>query len=249
MRVLIVDDEASARTKIKRFLAAHPDCALVGEAETGPEAVHAIASCRPDLVFLDINLPELDGFEALAAVEPGRRPHVVFSTAYDARAVEAFDVNAVDYLLKPYDRGRFDSALDRARRRITGGGQERDEVMRVLEGLVAAKRYPKQLLVQDGSSIKVVDPEQIEYVSSSGNYATLHCKGKTYLMRASLASLAETLDPAAFSRVHRQTIVNTGAIVSIEPYGKGDMIIELRSGAQIKLSRRYKASLLEGLGR
>ena len=247
MRVLIVDDEAGARAKVRRFLAAHDDCLLLGEAEDGRRATDLIRTLQPDLVFLDINMPERDGFEALAALDTGPRPHVVFTTAYDDRAVQAFEVQAVDYLLKPFDRARFDQALARVRARHAAGTTPDAALLRMLTGLGQAPRYSAKLVVQDGSTFTVVAVDTVEYVRAAGNYATLHCPGKQHLMRVSLNALTDKLDPRRFCRVHRGTIVCLAAVTAVTPFAKGDMVIDLRSGASVKLSRRYRDAFFQAL--
>ena len=250
MRILVADDESGARAKVKRFLLAHRDVEMVGEAEHGRQALELICELDPDLVFLDINMPGLDGFEVLQALDEARHPLVIFATAYSDRALRAFEFHAVDYLLKPFDRKRFAGALERARTRLDGRErvQANERVMRALADLVTAPRYPEQLLVADGNKIKVVACKDIDYIESAANYAVLHAKTGQSIMRGTLASLAGKLDPAKFCRIHRQFIVRLGAIAEIQPYNKGDMLLRLHNGSQLKLSRRYKEALFRLMG-
>jgi two-component system LytT family response regulator len=248
IRILIVDDEANARSKVKRFLSAHEDCECVGEAADGRRAASQIAALQPDLVFLDINMPECDGFEALALLPDGARPHVIFATAYDDRAVQAFEVQALDYLLKPFDRTRFDAALDRARQRIHQHREEENPSQHIFEQLrtlLPERQYPKQLLVQDGGNIQVVALKNVEYVESAANYVILHCSKRQHMMRTTLVQLEKQLDPKAFCRVHRQYLVRVEAIRELTPWAKGDMQIRLSSGTTIKLSRNYRDQLMQ----
>lgn len=247
MRVLIVDDEQGARAKVKRFLAAHADCELVGEAENGYAAVKLIAQLQPDLVFLDINMPECDGFDALAMLPTEQRPHVIFATAYDDRAVQAFEVQALDYLLKPFDRQRFDAALERTRKHVSGQGMTSD-VFAQLRSLLPGRAYPQQLLVQDGGSMLVVQLESVDFVESAANYVVLHVGKKQHIMRTTLSKLEAQLNPKLFCRVHRQYIVRLGAIREVVPWAKGDMQVVLTSDTQVKLSRRFKEQFLAAFG-
>jgi len=250
MRILIADDERGARAKVKRFLAAHADCELIGEAENGHQAVEMVFGQRPDLIFLDINMPGHDGFEVLQALDEAKRPLVIFATAYSDRAVRAFEVNAVDYLLKPFDRKRFDQALARVRLRFESGERAlaSERVMRGLTSLTEPRQFPAQLLVADGQKITVLACEDIEYVESAANYAVLHTRKGQFVMRETLAALVAKLDPALFCRIHRQFIVRVAAITEIQAFSKGDMILILKNGAKLKLSRRYREDLYRLMG-
>ena len=245
MRILIADDESAARAKIRRFLEAWPEHDLAGEAANGTETVAQILAERPDLVFLDINMPGFDGFEVLDQIPADRIPRIIFATAYDDRAVRAFEVDAVDYLLKPFDRNRFNQALNRAVNRMTqeedpGGGKQ---FASVIERLGAGSGFPSRLVVQNGKRLEVVVVANIEWIESAGNYVILHKASGEHLMRTTLAALEEKLDPRIFCRVHRQSIVNTHRISGLQPWTKGDMVIQLQGGAKVKLSRRYREEL------
>lgn len=244
MRILIADDEAGARRKVVRFLAAHKDCECVGEAENGRIAAARIKALQPDLVFLDINMPHLDGFEVLADLPDGCRPLVVFATAYSDRAIQAFDVSAVDYLLKPFDRQRFDNALKKARQRLPDRESDYGRVMKVLANLSGQPKYSDQILVQGETGAKVIAVKTIEYIESAGNYAVLHIQNQRHIMRYSLRRLEDMLDPKRFCRIHRQYLVRVAAIAEIQPYHKGDMVVVLNTGQTLKMSRRYKDMLM-----
>jgi len=247
MRVLIADDEEGARTKIKRFLAFHSDSTCIGEACDGLQAREQILSCSPDLIFLDISMPRLDGFQVLAAIPTDQRPQVIFATAFSERAVQAFEVSALDYLLKPFDRKRFDAALERARKRFQFPEQRLslEQLIKALNGFGRGSLYPKQLLVPDEGMTHVVACSAISHIESAGNYALLHTKDKNHILRKTLGALETELDPQMFCRVHRQFLVRLEEIATLEPYYKGDMMLVLKNGCRIKLSRRYKDLLFQ----
>lgn len=247
MRVLIADDEEGARAKIKRFLSHHPDCVLVGEAGDGWDARDQILALSPDLIFLDISMPRLDGFQVLSEIPSAQRPQVVFATAFSDRAVQAFEVAALDYLLKPFDRKRFDAALQRAHKRFESPESKTsiDQILQVLKGYPAKISHPKQLLVHDEGITHVVACHTISHIESAGNYTLLHTPDKKHILRKTLAALETELDPNLFCRVHRQFLVRLEEIATLEPYYKGDMMLVLKNGTRIKLSRRYKDALFQ----
>lgn len=242
LRVVVADDEAPARRKLLRLLRDHDDVEVVAEAATGAEALRAIAAQRPDVVFLDVHMPELDGVavaEALAAA--GRPPRIVFVTAFDRHAVRAFELGALDYLLKPYDRERFETALERARATLAapppGGGELAALLARLREG----ERYPKRLLIpHDGRSF-YLPVREIVRLEADGNNVAVHARRATYTLRGTLESLAERLDPEQFARVHRSHVVNIDEIAEVHPWFHGDQKIVLRDGSEIAWSRRYAA--------
>lgn len=242
MRVAIADDEAPARRKLARFLRDHADVELVGEASTGAEAVRLIAAERPDLVFLDIQMPELDGVavaEALAAA--GNPPRIVFVTAFDRHAVRAFELGALDYLLKPYDRERFENALERARAALPAPPGGAGDLAELLARLRAGERYPKRLLIpHDGRSF-YLPVREIVRLEAAGNDVTIHTRRGDYSLRATLESFEERLDPAQFARVHRSHVVNIDDIAEIHPWFHGDQKLVMRDGSEIAWSRRYAA--------
>jgi two-component system LytT family response regulator len=242
LRVLVADDEAPARRKLARFLGEHGDVELVGEATSGLEAVDLIAATTPSVVFLDVHMPDLDGIGVVEAL--GREayaPAIVFVTAYDRYAVKAFEFCAVDYLLKPYDRERFERALARARESL-GSPVPLDR--RLVEMVAQARneeRYARRLLVpRDGSSI-FVSIRDVVRLESDGNNVIVHARTGTYEMRATLESLEARLDPEVFARVHRSHLVNIDEIAEIHPWFHGDYKLRLRDGSEIAWSRRYAA--------
>jgi two-component system LytT family response regulator len=250
VRVLIADDEPPARAKVRRFLAADPEVEVVGEAGSGPEAVDAIHRLRPDLVFLDIQMPGADGFGVLAALRPGTLPHVVFVTAYDEYALRAFDVHAVDYLLKPFDADRFRTALARAKERVRARPPADDLEQRIRRALADARpaAYLDRVLVRTGSRAVFLRTDEVDWLEAEENYVRLHAGAESYLVRGTLAGLEERLDPAKFIRVHRSHIVNLGSIRELHPWSHGDWMIVLRDGRELMLSRRYRDRIPELAG-
>jgi len=243
IRVAIVDDEELARAYLRELLAAHEDVEVVADCTNGFEAVKAILERKPDLVFLDVQMPKLDGFEALELAGPG--PAVVFVTAYDQYALRAFDVHAVDYLLKPFNAARFDAALERARRRIGAPAPAPAE-------LAAAARPPGQFLervvVRDGSKVDIIPCDQLDYIEAQDDYVLLHAQGKRRLKQQTIAALEAALDPSRFVRIHRSYIVNLERIAGIEPYSKDSRVALLSGGGRLPVSRAGYARLKALLG-
>ena len=231
MRVLIVDDEHLARALLREFLGAHPDVDIVGECANGFEAVKAIGELDPDLVFLDIQMPKLDGFEVVELA--GARPHYIFATAYDGFALRAFEVHAIDYLLKPFSRERLAQALAHARSRRTPPAQ--------LQAVVAeaAQRhgYLERVLIKDGSRVHVIPASTIDYVEAQDDYVQVTSAGKAWLKHQRMAELEAQLDPQVFVRIHRSYIVNVGAIARIEPASKDNYCAVLKDGVKLPISR------------
>lgn len=244
VRTLIVDDEPPARAKLRRFLAADAGVEVVGEAGSGPEAVERITELAPDLVFLDVQMPGLDGFGVLERLgqEGGRLPHVVFVTAYDEYAVRAFEVHAVDYLLKPFSPDRFAQALERAKERASG--RRGDDLDRRLRQVLSEVRPPppplERLLVPAGEKQIVLEVERIDWLEAEQNYVRLHVGTSSYLIRGTLAGLEARLDPRRFIRIHRSRIINAGRVREIHPWSHGDQLVVLQDGTELLLSRRYR---------
>ena len=244
-RVLIVDDEPIARRHLRVYIEREDDLEIVGEASSGAEAVTEIRQRQPDLVFLDVQMPGLDGFGVIEHLLPGKLPAIVFVTAYDEYAVRAFRVEALDYLLKPFDDVRFAETLERARRHLRRPGLE--ALTERLEGLVRhtsnRQRPLERLAVKVRGESIVVKTDTIDWIEAQANYARLHCGGKSYLLRRSLTSLEEALDPFQFARIHRAAIVNADRIRRLVPWSHGDMRITLVDGTELSLSRRYRDRL------
>jgi two-component system LytT family response regulator len=247
LRVLVVDDEPPARRKLAAHLQKEPGVELVGEARDGLEAVSAIQELGPDLVFLDVQMPGLDGFEVIEAVGIERMPPVVFVTAYDEFAVKAFEVQAVDYLLKPFDQARFKKAFARGARRAHGKPAGDGELLlRVLEAVRPAARL-ERLVVRDQGRLLLVPIREVQRLSAEGNYVRVHAAGKTHLVRETLARLEARLDAARFVRIHRSEIVALDAIQELQPFFHGDYVVVLRNGERLRLSRRYQERVLKEL--
>ena len=249
LRVLIVDDEAPARALLREYLGAHADLEVAGECANGFEAVKAITEAKPDLVFLDVQMPKLDGFEVLELLDDP--PAVVFSTAYDEFALKAFEVHAVDYLLKPYGRERLAEALARVRERLATAAREGAPATPARSGgkLSAAARPPGQfverLLVRDGAKVHVIPVERLDYLEAQDDYVAIHAEGGTRLKHEALADLAEGLDPARFVRTHRSYVVNVERIERLELYAKDSRVAILKGGRQLPVSRAGYARLRE----
>ncbi len=251
VRALIVDDEPPAREILRRLLAADSEVELLGECGDGAEAVEAIRRLRPDVVFLDVQMPGMDGFGVLDELAAGELPLVVFVTAYDAYALRAFEVHALDYLLKPFDDERFDDALVRIKRTLHR--REVDAVSRRLVALLeerggAATSPPQRLMVRSGGRVVYLRPEEIDWIEAADYYVRLHVGGSRHLLRDSLSALEERLDPRRFARVHRSAIVNLERVRELHPGVGGSAVLVLDDGTRLPLSRRQKARFAELLG-
>jgi two-component system LytT family response regulator len=242
LRVLIADDEAPARRKLVRFLGEHDDVEVVAEASNGVDAVDFIVQTQPDVVFLDVQMPDLDGIgvaEALLAQESP--PRVVFATAFDAYAVKAFELSALDYLLKPYDRARFERTLERARQAVERPAAVRDDLAALLREIRHDERYARRVLVSADGRSSFVPVSEIVRIEADGNNATLYTRRGTFTLRATMDSLESRLDPEKFARVHRSHLVNIDEIAEINAWFHGDYKLRLRDGCELTWSRRYAA--------
>ncbi|HEX3477046.1 MAG TPA: LytTR family DNA-binding domain-containing protein [Kofleriaceae bacterium] len=245
MRALVVDDEAPARAKLVRLLRDDGRFALAGEADDGIAAVAQIEALRPDLLLLDIQMPGLTGFEVLRAVGAAACPKVIFSTAHDDHALEAFNAHAVDYLLKPYDAGRFRIALDKACAQLRTGGSE----VAVLEALLARYpgargRYLERLIVKRDDGWIPVPLDRVRRLSAEGKHVRVHTDGGPHLIRDSLVELEPRLDPARFVRVHRGEIIQLHAVVRFDALSHGDAVAELDDGSSVIVSRTHRDTFL-----
>lgn len=241
MRVVLADDEPLARERLRTLLAVRSDCTLAGECADGAEAVAVIAAERPDLVLLDVQMPELDGFEVLEALPPDVHPGIVFVTAYDEYAVRAFDVSAVDYLLKPVEPARFTAALDRAAARR--GPAAAPDFSALLAEVRALRGPARRFVVRDGHRIRFIAADDVDWIDAAGNYVRLHVAGGSHLLRDTMKSVEARLDPERFVRVHRSAIVNLERVVSMEPYFHGEYVLTLRDGTRLNSSRSQGARL------
>lgn len=248
IRTMIVDDEDLARQVLREFLSAHPEIEIVAECANGFEAVKAAAELKPDLVFLDIQMPKLDGFEVLELIGPGVA--IIFVTAYDTFAIRAFEVHAVDYLLKPIGAQRFEAALERAKERFSG---KLPPAPLPAMDLAAAARPPQHYLdripVREGSSVFILPVAKLDYAEAQDDYVALASQGKKHLKQQTISSLEAALDPSRFLRIHRSYIVNLERVARIEPYGKDSFVAVLSTGAQLPVSRAGHARLRAFLDR
>jgi len=243
VRVLIVDDEAPARDKLRRWVGAQGDFEVAGEAADGLAAAAAIESLKPDVVFLDIQMPGLSGLEVAAQLESDAAPLLVFVTAFDEHAIRAFDLNAVDYLLKPYDRDRLEKSLQRLRERR--GAAQLGSAVRAAR---AQTRSSDRLLVPRGEQLELIEASAIHWLEADDNYVHVHTAGAKYLVRRTLADLLEQLGER-FVRIHKSTAVNLAEVASLAPLFKGDHEVRLRGGAVLRLSRRFKDELFARMPR
>jgi two-component system LytT family response regulator len=250
IRILIADDEPPARRRIRALLESQSDVQVVGEARSGREAVAAIAELRPELVFLDVQMPEGDGFEVVRTVGVDRMPVVVFATAYNEHALRAFDAHALDYLVKPYDRERFDAALQRARLQLRWASDSGVDarLLSLVRQWDDKSRYLTRLTVRVGSRIRLLDVAEVDHFESETNYVRVHLGTQSHLVRDTLTGLEGRLDPARFVRVHRSLIVNLGRIQEVESLFAGEYILFLRDGKRLTTGRTYRSSIQEALG-
>ncbi len=250
LRILIVDDEPLGRERIRTLLAGDPEVEIAGECADGKQAVAAIRRLKPDLVFLDVQMPEMDGFGVLESLEVEEIPATIFVTAYDRYAVKAFEVHAVDYLLKSFDRERFSAALARAKGDLARGKKHEIEprLVSLLEAFEARKKYIGRLVVKSGGRIIFLRVEEIHWIEAMDNYVRLHAGAQTHTVRETMQSLEAKLDPAKFARIHRSTIVNLDRVQDLRPLFHGDYAVRLRDGTELTLSRSYREKLPEPLG-
>lgn len=247
MRVLIVDDEAPARAKMRRYLAEHPDVEIVGEADDGSTAVERIAELEPDLVFLDVQMPELDGFGVIDTIGVSSMPYVVFVTAFDEHALRAFEVRALDYLLKPFTPERFSAVMDRVRSLFAQSSTTRaTELNEKLEALMTAvttnrPRFLRRVLVHHENKAYLIPVERIDRVEADRNYVRLHSGAKSFTLRGNIGALAERLDPEKFLRINRSEIVRLDAVKELQPWFHGDYRVIMADGTTLMWSRRYRA--------
>ncbi|MEW5917906.1 MAG: LytTR family DNA-binding domain-containing protein [Gemmatimonadota bacterium] len=245
IRCLVVDDEPLGRERIVALLRALPDAQVVGESDTGRTAIAAIEELKPDLVFLDVQMPELDGFGVLAALPPTAVPAVIFVTAYDEYAVRAFEVHAQDYLLKPFDPDRFYSAFERAAKNIRSerSGDANARLLALLGDIERDRPRRSRIAIRSGGSISFLPVDEIDWLEAADNYVRVHARGETHLVRQTLQSMEESLTANEFLRIHRSSIVNVNRIKEIQPWFGGEYVVLLRDGTKLHTSRRYRARL------
>lgn len=248
--VLVVDDEAPARLRLVDLLRKDSQVGSILDAENGVAAVEMIQNQRPDVVFLDVQMPELDGLSVIDAVGAEELPLTIFVTAYDRHAIRAFEANALDYLLKPFSDERFEAAMARVKSRLDERSIHEfgQRMLRMVSATPAPERRLDRLVVKSGGTTRFVRVVDIEWIEAAGVYVNLHVAGKELLYRASLHELAERLDPMRFVRIHRSAIVNIESILQLEPISPGEFEVVLKSGSRSRISRTYRAQLEKRLG-
>jgi len=244
IRTVIVDDEELGRDRIQSLLETQPGVEIVGVCADGPSAVEMIDRAQPDLVFLDVQMPGMDGFEVVDTIDQTRMPAVVFVTAYDGHALRAFEIHALDFLLKPFDQTRFEKALERARAQIARATPAIDpRLVSLLEELHEERKYPERLIVKSSGRVFFVRTEEIDWVEASGNYVKIHTKSDAHLLRESMKNMEGRLDPKTFVRIHRSAIVNIDRIKELEPWFHGEYIVIMRDGTRLTASRVFSDRL------
>ena len=242
LRTLIVDDEPLARERVRMMLGMHDDVAVIGEVGDGQQAIDAIRQERPDLVFLDVQMPSVDGFGVLRALEGEIMPYVVFVTAYDQYALKAFEVHALDYVLKPFNAERFSQALHRARAAITRrddveGSVDKDRLRTLVASLTAEQREKQRIVVKSSGRVFFVKVDDIDWIEAEGNYVRLHMAAQSHLLRETMKGMESVLDTSQFIRIHRSTIVNADRIRELQPLFHGEYAVILRDGTRLVASR------------
>lgn len=250
IRTLIVDDEPLGRERIRTLLAGDAEIEIIGECPDGRRAITVIEERKPDLVFLDVQMPEVDGFGVLDGICAERMPVIIFVTAYDRYAVQAFEVHALDYLLKSFDRERFSAAVQRAKEEIRRSreGLLNERLAGLLEDLQMKKDRLTRLVIKSAGRIVFLRVEEIDWVEAADNYVRVHAGKESHLIRETLQSLEKRLDPGKFLRIHRSFVVNLDRIRELQPIFHGDYAVKLADGTELTLSRNYREKLLEPLG-
>lgn len=265
IRTAIIDDEPLARRRISELLEERDEYEVVGQFTSGEDAIHGLADLEPDLVFLDVRMPGLDGFGLLESLDMEDSPAVIFVTAYDRYAPQAFDVDAVDYLVKPFADERFDLALERARREIAGNGGEslRDQILRVLDeenrrsrggrdadqGNGEGAQSLERIVIKTGDRVLLAKTEDIDWIEAANYYAKVHLGGNTHLVRESLNRFEQRLDPRHFARIHRSTIVNLDRVKELRPWFHGAYLVIIEDGTELRMSRGQRLKLWDRLNR
>jgi len=251
-RVLIVDDEPLARERIRTLISEDHGFEVAGEAGDGAAAAEAITALNPDLVFLDVQMPGGDGFEVIDTVGPDKMPFVVFVTAYDRYALKAFDVHALDYLLKPFDRDRFRQALTRANQQLdkqNNNGEIEKRLAAIVNDLRPAKAKTDRFVVKSGGRIFFVRAAEIDWIEAAGNYVKLHVGNDSHLIRETMNAVETKLSPETFVRIHRCHIVNIEQVRELQPWFNGEYVVFLKNGTRLTLSRGYRERLQDRVGR
>lgn len=251
IRAMVVDDEAMARERVVSLLRQEQDIELIGECSDGEQAVSAINSQQPDLVFLDVQMPAVDGFRVIEQVGPDKMPAVVFVTAYDEYAVRAFEVHALDYLLKPFGKERFLQTLQHARSHVERrrAGDLGKRLMALVQDIKPEPQKLDRLVVKSGGRVFFLRTEDIVWIEAAGNYVRLHLAEDSHLFRETMNGIEARLDPRRFVRIHRSRIVNSDRIKELQPWFNGEYVVVLQNGTRLTLSRGYREKLQERLGK
>jgi two-component system, LytTR family, response regulator len=249
IRTLIVDDEPLARKGVRQLLEEDPEVDILGECGDGLEAVEQIKALRPELVFLDIQMPEMDGFAVLDSLNPDELPIVVFVTAYDQHALRAFQVHALDYLLKPFEEERFQEALARAKGQLRqkNGTQLTRRIIEMLDGTREERQSPGRIMVRSAGRITFVRVEEVDWIEAQGDYVCLHCQGKKHLVREKISDMETQLAADRFLRIHRSTIVSIPRIKEMQPLFHGEYAVVLHDGTRLTMSRSFRDRVFERL--
>lgn len=249
IQALIIDDEPPARSVIRKMLAEDSEIEVVGECSNGIEAINSIQKLSPDLLFLDIEMPEVDGFGLLESFDEEKIPAVIFVTAYNQYAVRAFEVSAIDYLLKPFDHERMAKALEKAKANLRerSDAERSGQVLELLQRLNTKQEALGRFVVKNNGRVLLVPCEEIDWIEASGNYVLLHKRGEKHILRETMKRIEKRLDPDKFSRIHRSTIVNIDSIKELQTHFNGEHLVILKSGTELTLSRRYREKLSQKL--
>jgi two-component system, LytTR family, response regulator len=249
IQTLIVDDEPLARDRVRQLLQSDQEFQVAGECRNGAEAVEAIRKARPDLIFLDVQMPEVDGFGVIEAIGARNMPAVIFVTAYDKYALRAFDENALDYLLKPYDERRFQRAVQRVKDHLHRGnsGDVAQRMLAMLQDVSPERKAMDRLVIKSDGRVVFLKTREVDYAEAAGNYLSLHVGKGTYPIRETMNAFEARLDPEKFLRIHRSTIVNIERIKEVQPWFKGEYVVTLRDGTELSLSRTYRDKLRQFL--
>jgi two-component system LytT family response regulator len=249
IRALSVDDEPLARERLTTLLREHPDVVLEAELENGDDALEAIHELRPDLVFLDVQMPVMSGFDVARAIDPSRMPLIVFVTAFDQYALDAFRVSAVQYLLKPVDRDEFRNAMARVRQLMQSVPAGHQAIERLVEQLAGTRTCLRRIVVKSRGRTRLLKVEDVDWFESEGNYVRVHTRGESHLLRETMAALDQKLDPQQFVRIHRGTIVNIERVTEITLFSHGEYKVMLGNGTALTLSRNFRDRIEPLIGR
>ena len=240
LKVILIDDEPPARDKLRRLLAPHDDFEIIDEANNGVDGLRLIEGLKPDVVFLDIQMPRLDGLSVASNMQDNLNTKIVFTTGYNEHALRAFELSAIDYLLKPFDKQRFENTLNRIRNHK--GARAEDNIPTLIQDYRSQQSYPERMMLKTDDGIRVIGCYDIQWVEASGNYVKICLKDNVFIARQTLNGLQSQLDVEQFVKIHRSHVVNINAVSKVEPIGKGDYHIQLVGGETLRLSRGYNAN-------